>query len=155
MNRIFFFVGLTTIALAAFLMLYLFWMFFLDGNPPATIQLPYATEKTEYRIGEPIVLTANICKSVRYPLTTYPYLVKIPDAETSPKIKSKIFPLPPISSAGTPVGCGEYTISGFFTVPLGASPGRYSLQGTNVFKVNFLVSRSVEWHTNEFDILPL
>ena len=152
MNRILYLVGCFTLATASILMLSVFYLYFFDGNPPAILTVPYKTTQDVYHQGEPIVVEAHVCKTKRYPVTTYPYLVKIPEHLTTPPMEGKLFPLPPIASVGTPVGCGTFSISGFYTVPKDMAPGRYFLKATNVFQVNFLVTRSVDWYTNEFQV---
>ena len=131
-----------------------FYLYFFDGNPPAVLTVPYATDRAQYHPGDPITVTAHVCKQKRYPVTTYAYLVKIPAVKTSPAITGKMFPLPPVTSVGTPAGCGTFTISGFYAVPKDVPPGRYTLRATNVFHVNAVADRSVDWYTNEFEVVP-
>jgi hypothetical protein len=146
--------GWLAICMGAVVVASAYYLYFFDGNPPAVLTVPYLTDSAQYHPGDPITVTAHVCKTNRYPVTTYAYLVKIPASKTSPEITGKLFPLPPISSVGTPAGCGTFTISGFYAVPKDVPPGRYTLRATNVFHVNAVADRSVDWYTNEFEVVP-
>ena len=130
------------------------WLELFDGNPPATVTLPFRTDKTVYHLGEEIVLHVHTCKARQYPVTVYPTLVLLPAGVTSPTVQGVEFALAPVASVGTSTGCGDFTVKGYFHVRTDVPFGRYYLKGTSVYKVNFLTDRSLDWYTNEFQVTP-
>lgn len=132
---------LTTILLNA-AMIGGFYLYFLDSRTPIQFtSTPFTVDKATYRHGDPITVEIKYCKSQRLPSTMFAYFVD-----------GIIFEIPARETNGSlPVGCGtgRYQIFVPETLPV----GEYTLHGSNVYNVNFLRQRTVEWQTQKFTVV--
>ena len=119
-----------------------FYLYFLDGRTPIEFtNLPFAVEKQEYKRGEAITIEIKYCKKEILSSTMFAYFVD-----------GIIFEMPSYETNGVlPVGCGtgRYQI----VIPETLPAGEYQLRGSNVYNVNFLRQRTVEWYTQKFTVV--
>lgn len=132
---------LTTILLNA-AMVGGFYLYFLDSRIPIEFKnIPFPVDALEYRHGEAITVEIHYCKDERISSTMFAYFVD-----------GIIFEMPARETNGVlPIGCGtgRYQIIVPETLPI----GEYQLYGSNVYNVNFLRQRTVEWHTQKFTVV--
>lgn len=119
-----------------------FYLYFLDGRTPIEFKnVPFTTDRNEYQRGEAITIKIDYCKKENIASTMYAYFVD-----------GLVFEMPARETNGVlPIGCGtgRYQIM----VPETLPAGDYTLHGSNVYHVNFLRSRTVEWRTVSFRVV--
>lgn len=140
MNRIFYIVSWVTLALAAVLVLTIGYLLFVDGNPPVEIETPVQVDKEVYEQGDTIWMTVNYCRYVDATATIY-------SAYVSDAIRVNV----PAEVTNTLTGCGETMIRE--TIPADLPPGIYSRVSRGVYEVNVLAHRTVDWYTEEFEVI--
>jgi hypothetical protein len=119
-----------------------YYYYFIDDNPPVVYDLPWEMIQTEYKAGDYLTFRVKACREKSIPFTNYAQIV---DGFTVALETKEV--------VGLPVGCGE-GVSSDMKIPAFLPPGEYYLAGTNVFHVNFLRDRSVEWKTETFTVVP-
>jgi len=121
------------------------WLVYLvhfDDNPPVTFnELPFPVEKAVYHTGEPIVATLDFCRYTDVGFTAHNSFVN-----------ELIYALPSFTASGAQQGCHKIQAR-LSVIPVHLPPGRYRLMGRNVYCVNVLACRTVEWSTVEFTII--
>lgn len=126
-----------TLSLVAGIYLYTF-----HENPPAEISnLPLPVDKAVYHVGDTIFGTIDYCNYTNAPVTMYVSFVD-----------DLLFTIPTHISAGAPPGCSKI-YGKIVTIPLALPPGTYYLISKNEYKVNFLVTRYIEWYSVSFEVI--
>ena len=135
---------LLTLLIAIILMMAVFtYLYVFDNNPPIEFyNLPFPTDKKEYRAGDNIILTADYC---RYTTVSYTLNMRFVDGIA--------FSVPETHRVGALPGCRVINFQ-IVTVPDNLPPGTYYLEGKNEYQVNFLANRLVEWTSQEFEVIP-
>ena len=119
----------------------LFWMYFFQGNPPVVYtHVPFTIINKTLKPGDPIEFEFTACRKKQYPMTMYANIVD-----------GFIITLDSKDNIGNPVGCFT-KISGTFIVPKFLESGTYKLKGTNIFHINLLRDRAVNWETESFTV---
>ena len=128
----------TSTILIAFTYLYVF-----DQNNPVEFNnLPFPTDKEKYRVGDTIILTLDFC---RYSNASYTRNLRFVD--------SLVFSVPEQHRGGANIGCKTIDIISEI-IPSSLPPGMYYLNGKNIYHVNFLADRVVEWTSQPFEVIP-
>lgn len=117
------------------------YLYMFHENPPAVLMSPIPVDKAVYRRGEPVFGTVEYCRYTKVPVTVYISFVD-----------SLVYTVPPHVTTGMPIGCGTI-YSKLVDVPVSFPLGTYYLIGKNGYKVNFLVTRYVEWYTVPFEVI--
>lgn len=115
---------------------------FLHQNPPIEFtNLPFPTDKDQYKRGDVINRFGSFCKFTNASATIRPRLEG-----------SIIYTLADFKVAGSPKGCYEFTFSDL-RVPKEAELGVYKLTGVVEYQVNPIAKREVRWETEEFEVV--
>ncbi len=125
-----------------------FYLIVVDQNPPITYNnLPFHTTKTEYVAGDAVDYTVDYCLYTKAVGVVTRYIISsegMVAAQTGNNPVSGIF----ISLNA----CDRITETGV-VIPNGTPPGRYRIEGMNVYNVNNLSTRIVRWRTQEFNVV--
>ena len=115
---------------------------FDQKTPVEFFNLPFPTDKEEYHTGDTIILTLDYC---RYTDASYTRNVSF--------IDSLVFSVPEQNRGGASKGCKIVNIVSE-TIPNSLPPGEYHLEGKNVYHINFIADRVVEWTSEKFTVIP-
>lgn len=134
---------LTLLVAVATIIIVFTYFYAFDANPAIEFyNLPFPTDKSEYRAGDVIYLTADYC---RYTNVSYTLHLAFIDGLR--------FTVPEIHRIGAGMGCDIVTFS-VIEIPDKLPPGIYYLQGKNEYEVNFVATRVVEWTSQSFEVMP-
>lgn len=132
-----------SIALINGAMLTCFYLYFFDNPVPIVFHnLPFPTDKHEYKRGDGALVLMDFCKNItrQVPITLDLFFVD-----------GIMFHALPIQTAGVANGCN--TSSLHVEIPPTLPAGEYHLHGTIIYHVNFLRDRLVEWDTQKFVVV--
>lgn len=115
---------------------------FDQKTPVEFFNLPFPTDKEQYHTGDTIILTLDYC---RYSNAPYTRNLRFVD--------SLVFSVPEQHRGGANVGCKVVNIVSEI-IPESLPPGVYYLSGKNIYPVNFLADRVVEWTSQPFEVIP-
>ena len=112
-------------------------------NPPVEFfNLPFPVDKEAYHAGDLLNMEINYC---RYSTSTFTAHINF--------MNELIYAAPEIPAVGSgKIGCGLVKAS--LKIPNNLPVGKYYIYGKNVYPVNSIATRTVEWSTIEFDIVP-
>ena len=130
------------IVISATLVIFTYLYVFDQSNPVEFYNLPFPTDKEEYKTGDTIILTLNYC---RFTNASYTRSVRFVD--------SLVFSVPEQHRGGANVGCRTVDILSE-PIPNSLPPGVYYLNGKNIYHVNFIADRTVEWTSQKFEVIP-
>lgn len=117
---------------------YLYW---IDDNPPVTFaNMPFPLDTATYEAGDTIIMTVDYCRYTNAPTVAYR------------SFHNDVTWFLPISvSSGAPEGCDVINVP--ISLPKYLPLGKYYLFGRSEYKVNFLMTRRVEWRSVEFEVI--
>ena len=132
------------ILVIAFFFLVLFaYLLFIHDNPPLTVNSPPTLDKESYHAGDTMKITADLCRNTTAGATLYPTFINLSTHQ--------LFDVIPVFFNRLPEGCSVSTIEA--VIPHYLPPGIYIRQVRAKYHVNFLTDRTVEFVTEEFEIL--
>lgn len=118
---------------------YLYW---IEANPPVKYtNLPFPVEKQVYVAGETVQFKIEACGKKRIPFTVIASI-----------IDGFIINFDSFDSLGISEGC-HAIVSHKFILPDFLPSGEYQISGSNIFHINLLRDRIVDWETETFRII--
>ncbi len=119
-----------------------FYYYFIDCREPIKFgNLPFPTEKMEYKRGEKMNITIDYCKKKNLPSKMYANFTGGIVYEMTPRETSGLLP----------IGCHTQKMT--IDIPHNLPLGEYVVSGSNVYKVNFLREEIVEWSTRKISVV--
>lgn len=137
MKKYHFILAYLAIGLTAFLILASFYFLVIDANPPAVINSVPSIEPNVVEAGEVVVVTTDFCKytSAESSLTAY----------WQRRDDGLIWDLTERDLSIAANRCGILVLP--LVVPSDIPPGDWKRVNVATYKVNFMVSRTVEWES--------
>jgi hypothetical protein len=117
---------------------------FIDANPPVEVTTPAEVDKETYAPGGTVIMLAEVCRNTEVPAEIYRAFLNTDTDDLVPIIPN------PIRTATLGLGCKIVVLP--VDIPPDIPLGRYVLDFTGAYKVNFLATRIANWHTESFII---